>query len=69
MHAMIQTVIAFLLVVWAALYALWHFMPAGWRSRLVQLAAPLLGRKLAASVATTTRATNCRSCAGCKGCD
>ena len=65
---MIQTVIVFVLVTWAAVYAAWHFMSAGRRRKILQAIAPLLGRKMAAS-AQSSGASGCHSCRGCKGCD
>ena len=65
---MIQSVIVFVLVAWAAWYTVWNFMPTGWRRTILQACTPLLGRKMAESP-LSSRAAGCHSCRDCKGCD
>ena len=57
-----QQIIVVLIVVAAALYALWHFMPARWRLS----AARRLG--LGARAARAARAGSCHACDDCGTC-
>ena len=72
---MLQNVVVFLIVACAAVYAVWRWMPAGWRrgaARQVAAGSHRAGlvdaqqaQKLAASLAKTSGCGACDDCSGC----
>jgi hypothetical protein len=72
---MLQNLIVFLIVVAAALYALWRWLPLAWRlgvtRRLAAVAqrAGLIDAQRAQRLSTTlARSSDCASCSQCTGC-
>lgn len=75
MNPLWQNIVVFVIVAAAALYALWRWMPAGWRRGAAQQVAAGSQRagwvdaqqaqKLAASLGKTSGCGSCDSCGSC----